>query len=124
MVLGIAMTFNIAVSEDVIDCKEAIDFKSCTNNYRTLIEQYDWDIDVAYAVMMAESAGNANAFNPERHRGCNGSYSLFQVACIHDDVEKLKDPEYNVQRAYELYSKSGWKIWGAYTNKSYLRHMP
>lgn len=92
---------------------------------KDIINQYDWDKDLAYAVMMAESSGQADVVNwKDKHNGCNGSYGLFQIACVHEtNPELLKDEEYNVKRAYELYKKSGWKIWGAYTNKSYLKHL-
>lgn len=91
----------------------------CEYTVRDMISQYDWNENTAYAVMMAESRGNPNAFNPEWHNGCQGSVGLFQIACIHDDVEKLKNPEYNVKRAYELWKQHGWGIWGAYSNNSY-----
>jgi hypothetical protein len=92
---------------------------------RDLINQYDWDTDVAYAVMMAESSASSTVVNwKDSHRGCSGSYGLFQIGCLHEtDPEILKDPEYNVQRAYELYKQNGWRIWGGYTNKSYLRFL-
>lgn len=85
-----------------------------------VIESYDWDSEVAKAVMMAESHGNPEAYNPESHGECSGSIGLFQIACLHDDKEKLFNEAYNIQRAYELYQEYGWRIWGAYTNKSYL----
>lgn len=84
------------------------------------IAKYDWDYETAYAVMMAESGGKPDAYNPEAHNGCNGSVGLFQIACVHDDPEKLYDPVYNVQRAYEIWSEKGWKEWGAYTDNRYL----
>lgn len=91
------------------------------------IEEYirskSWDGDVAYAVMMAESRERPTVVNPEQHRGCRGSVGLFQIACIHDDVEKLKDPYYNIDRAHEIWQQQGWRPWGAYTNKSYLKFM-
>jgi len=98
-------------------------------NLYALIAQYDWDVNVAYAVMMAESEGDAGAINPEWHYDrnhnpvCQGSIGLFQVACVHESVpERLLDPAYNVQTAYELWQRSGWGIWGAYKNGSYLRY--
>jgi len=88
------------------------------------IAEYDWDYNTAVAVMLAESKANPKAVNiDDHHNGCNGSYGLYQIACIHDDPAKLKDPDYNIERAYELYQESGWEIWGAYTNKSYLAYL-
>lgn len=88
-----------------------------------LVKQYDWDHDTAMAVMMAESGGNPDAYNPEAHNGCNGSVGLFQIACVHDDKKKLFDPEYNVQRAYEIWSEQNWEPWGAYIDGRYLAYL-
>lgn len=89
------------------------------------IAQYDWDVDTAYAVMMAESNASSTVVNwQDNHKGCVGSYGLFQVACIHvEDPEKLKDPDYNIDVAYNIYRESGWSPWGAYNNKSYLTYL-
>lgn len=94
-----------------------------------LINQYDWDTRLAYAIMMGESGGDENAYNPEWHydrRGnpvCQGSYGLMQIACVHEsDPSILFDGEYNIKRAYEIYSSSDWRPWGAYTDKSYLKY--
>ena len=90
-----------------------------------MIASYDWDYDKALAIAKAESNLNPDAYNPEAHRGCNGSYSIMQVACIHYEVREIYgeerfDPKVNIKIAYEIYSEQGWKPWGAFTNKSYL----
>lgn len=87
-----------------------------------VIASYDWDYDIAYAVMIAESHKRESVVNPEWHydaKGnpiCQGSIGLFQIACIHDSPEKLKDPEYNIKRAYDIYSEGGWRPWGVCHN--------
>ena len=111
------------IAEHNVDCGIAIDEKACTDNYRAYIALYDWDVDIAYAIMMAESRGDKNVVNPEAHKGCHGSAGLFQVACVHDDVEKLKNAQYNISKAYEIYQKSGWKPWGAFSNGSFRRFL-
>jgi len=89
-----------------------------------LIESYDWDVDVAKAVMMAESGGDPKAYNPEWHRSCQGSYGAFQIACVHEgNPEKLYDLKYNVRRAYEIWKEKGWEPWGAFTDERYLKHL-
>ena len=89
-----------------------------------LIESYDWDVDVAKAVMMAESGGDPEAYNPEWHRDCQGSYGAFQIACVHEEnPEKLYDLEYNVERAYEIWEEKGWGPWGAFTDKRYMDYL-
>lgn len=71
---------------------------------------------------MAESGGNPNAANlNDRHNGCTGSYGLMQIACIHGGI--FYDPKQNMDKAFEIYSRSGWTPWGAYTNQSYLRYL-
>lgn len=92
--------------------------------WETLITQYDWDVRVARAVLLAESEGNSNAFNPEWHATCQGSIGLFQIACLHEsDPQVLFDPEYNVRRAYEIWSRQGWQPWGAYTDNRYFQYL-
>jgi len=89
-----------------------------------LISAYDWDVNIAYAVLMAESGGSARAYNPEWHVGCQGSIGLFQIACLHEaDPSLLFDGAYNVRRAYEIYQQLGWKPWGAYTDGRYLEYL-
>lgn len=80
-----------------------------------------WDQRVAYAVCMGESGGNANAYNPEAHKGCNGSRGLFQIACVHAD--STFDPTGNVNAAIRIYNASGWKPWGAFTSGKYLKYL-
>lgn len=89
--------------------------------YRDIVSQYDWDVNVALAIMRAESGCRPDAFNPEWHRNCQGSLGLFQIACVHHD--STFDPSGNIAAAYRIYSSSGWRPWGAYTNGSYQRYL-
>jgi len=87
--------------------------------------------DVAVAVAMAESQLVPTASNwKDSHRGCNGSFGIFQIACIHDSRDELYDVEYNIKRAREIYDTIGrdgkpvhWKPWGAYTDGRYLAYL-
>lgn len=99
-----------------------IEFEEREPTIEEMIAQYDWDYDKALAVAKAESNLNPDAYNPEWHKGCQGSIGVFQIACLHDDNEKLYNAEYNIQRAYEIWKEQGWQPWGAYTNKSYLTY--
>lgn len=77
---------------------------------RSLINQYDWNKEVAYQVMMAESHCNPNAANlNDVHGSCVGSFGLFQINCGHG---QLYDPATNVAVAYNMYKQSGWQPWG------------
>jgi hypothetical protein len=90
--------------------------------YRHLVEQYDWDVRTALAVMKAESGCNPDASNwTDSHAQCDGSFGLFQLACFWTDTPY--NPASNVAKAYEIYSRSGWSPWGAYTNGSYQRYL-
>ena len=90
--------------------------------YRPILSKYNWDVNVAMAIMKAESGCRHEAFNPEWHRGCQGSRGLFQIACVHHD--STFDPEANIAAAYRIYSARGsWRDWGAYLNGSYTRYL-
>lgn len=116
--------FEVTVGSEAVFEAERTVAVTHTDLY-TLISQYDWNVEIAYAVMMAESNGVASAVNwNDSHNGCVGSYGLFQIACLHvTDTSLLFDPAYNVQRAYELWSQSGWRIWGAFTDQRYLQYI-
>lgn len=95
--------------------------------FENLIAQYDWDRRIAYQVMLNEGGTNPEIVNPEWHRNyntgekiCQGSYGLFQMACIHakDPLNpiELKDAKTNIKMAYELYLKEGWWPWSVCKN--------
>lgn len=88
------------------------------------MNSYSWDTKVAYAVCMAESGGNHQASNwSDHHNGCVGSHGLMQIACIHTGGVAEHDPARNMSKAWEIYSRSGWTPWGAYTSGAYKRYM-
>lgn len=98
------------------------------------VNGYAWDTNIAYAVCMGESGGNARAANMgDRHGSCNGSFGLMQVACIHYQnagiwgEDNLFDPAINVKLAYKVYSESRhgnpWMEWGAYSDQRYLKYL-
>jgi len=80
--------------------------------------------DLAVAIAKAESGLYDRALNPEAHRGCYGSYGIFQIACVHtDDTEALYDIETNIKKARQIYEEKGWQPWGAYTDGNYKKHL-
>jgi hypothetical protein len=83
------------------------------------------DAVTAVAVAMAESRLKPYALNAQdSHRGCAGSYGIFQIGCLHEtDPSTLYDVEYNIKRAKEIYDESGWQPWGAFTNQSYMAYL-
>lgn len=100
----------IASSKAVNRCEE----------FRNLVKQYDWNVEVMLAIMMAESSCNPNALNTNSD-GSNDS-GLFQINSIHKKPNR-ENPELNVRYAYQIYKSQGLNAWVAYTNKSYLKFM-
>ncbi len=88
------------------------------NYLYNLLTPYDWDIDTAYGVLMCESKGNPEAINwNDKHKGCDGSFGLFQIACVHlenygiENYTELFDAEKNIEISYDLWRKNGWSPW-------------
>lgn len=100
-------------------------------------------LDIAVAVCLAESSGDANAMNlttPEQAAAWNAahpgrpkhgperSFGLWQINTLASpqyDEQRLFEPEYNAHAAFEL-SQGGkdWRHWGAFTDGGYLHYMP
>jgi len=80
------------------------------DNYYSLLVQHDWDANLMYRIMKCESGFDPNAHNPEWHRGCQGSFGLLQVACVHG-YNNLYNPESNVEAAYRIWQKQGYWAW-------------
>lgn len=92
-------------------------------------------LNTAYAVAMAESGGNARAFNGNRKTG-DQSYGLFQINMLGgmgperrrayglSSNDDLYDAVKNAQIAYKM-SKGGrdWSPWSAYKNGSYRKYL-
>lgn len=82
--------------------------------YRPLVAQYGWNVNVALAVMKAESGCNPQAVNrTDNHGVCMGSFGLFQISCHSGAVH---DPAQNVAIAWQKYSARGWQPWGVCTS--------
>jgi soluble lytic murein transglycosylase-like protein len=101
--------------------------KRIVGDYYHLFTQYDWDARLMYAIMMAESGGNPNAINyKDRHKGCNNSYGLMQLSCLHLGkygltIDNVFDAPTNIRVSYEIFKVQGLKAWGAYTSGSYKK---
>jgi hypothetical protein len=98
--------------------EEEIEKVETTLSVEEIISSYDWNYDIAISIMKAESGGKSSAYNPEWHRNCQGSFGLFQIACVHTtDTESLFDIETNIATAYRIYTHSGWRPWGVCYSK-------
>lgn len=93
-----------------------------TGNCDLVYNYSNWNQSIAYAVCMAESGGNSNAANyNDNHGSCRGSFGLMQLACFW--IPNPTDPIANMAKANEIYSRSGWKPWGAYTSGAYTKYL-
>ena len=86
--------------------------KTGVEQWRKLVTFYfpASQVDKALAVMSGESGGNPKALSPTCDRG------LFQINCVHSakvggDLNKLYDPEINVQVALQIWEDQGWCPW-------------
>lgn len=90
-------------------------------NYRNLISQYEWNVDVALKVMQAESGCNPHAVGDKRVIG--GIYApscgLFQIRTLsgRPSCDQLQNPNTNVEWAIKLYRASGWQPWSVCRTK-------
>ena len=96
-------------------------------------------LETAFAVVLAESRGNARDYNP---RGLDKSYGLFQINMNNDDprspnmgIKRLKqfglknyselyNPDVNARAAYQV-SNGGkwWKPWSTYNDGTFLKYL-
>lgn len=98
--------------------------------YRAMLAQYAWDVNIAMAVMQAESTtprGPCDAEAENAHDGhttCLGSRGLFQIGCDStNNYAGMFDASANIAQAYALYSRRGWQPWTTYTSGRYLRYL-
>ena len=74
--------------------------------YRSEAAKYSWNVEIALAVMFAESGCNPNAVSPTNDHG------LMQLHAI-----PIYDPVKNIAYAYtEKYLKGGWSHWSVCNN--------
>lgn len=92
-------------------------------------------LNIAYAIAMAESSGNAKAHNPNANTGDN-SYGLFQINMLGGmgperrakyglkSNDELFDPYVNARIAYQM-SNGGknWTAWSTYNRGDYKKFL-
>lgn len=101
----------------------------CTK-YADIIQQYDWPEATAMNICAAESSGNPLNINwDDVHRDakgniiCTSSRGLMQVACFWPaslgyTLADLLDPAKNINMAYQIYEKYGFKPWTTYKGET------
>ena len=96
------------------------------------IKKYDWDKEIATAIMKAESKcgveekGDLDLVFSENGREYGYSVGLFQVRILPGREEcDTFDVETNVKCAYEIYKAAGnsWEPWSMYKNEKYKDYM-
>ncbi|SRR5260370_14743624 len=99
----------------------------------------DSDAAIAAAISLAESGGDANAYNkepqdvPGKHNRTSaedglGSYGLWQIyLAAHPEYQgmNLLDPQTNANAAFDTYSKRGnrFTAWSTFNNGDYQSHI-
>lgn len=114
-----------------------IDKTQLTNcqKYRSYLSKYDWNIDIAYAIMQAENHScDPNANNAGLNKDGTNDAGIMQINSIHVDSGLISDKDrYNpiksIEASYTLYKErlrwdgDGWKAWSTYNNGEYLRYL-
>lgn len=83
----------------------------------------------AVAIALAESSGNASAYNPETQAGTPegmGSYGLWQIYLnAHPEFQgvDLTDPQNNANAAFEIFSTNGFAPWSTYQSRAYQSYL-
>lgn len=98
---------------------------------KKILEKFGEDGRVALAIARAESGVRENAIGDGHltftHEGVEygKSYGPFQIRSLpgRPAPELLLQADYNINYAYELYKRSGFSPWSAYTNKSYMKFL-
>lgn len=88
--------------------------------WRSIVAQYDWPVNIALAIMRCESGGNPTAVSPTNDHG------LFQInKGLQIYGEQIYDPAFNVKVAYEkkYKTKQSWNHWTVYKNGCYLQYL-
>lgn len=92
-------------------------FGDC-EQYRHIVERYEWNADIVLAIMEAESGCDTSVVNDNPATG-DYSVGLMQIniyganAKYRPSEQALKDPATNIAYAYSLWKSSGFQSqWG------------
>jgi len=91
--------------------------------YRKIVEQYDWNVEIVMQIMFHESSCNTYVVNDNPSTG-DYSVGLMQINLYGSNAkhrpseEALKNPYTNIEFAYKLYKSSGFQSqWGVCRDK-------
>lgn len=86
--------------------------------YRGLVSQYDWNVNIAMAIMQAESSCISNNVGGPNWNGTY-DFGLFQLNSMN-----ITDPAENVRVAYQnKYLTQGWGAWSVYNSGKYTQFL-
>jgi hypothetical protein len=88
---------------------------SGVEQWRGLVSQYDWNVDLVLAIMRCESGGNAAAVGDTTT--AYSSYGLMQIRALpgRPDPSWLLIPENNISYAYQLSAGgANWHPWSCF----------
>lgn len=92
--------------------------------FRNLVKQYDWNVEIMLAIMMAESGCNPRSDNSGLNVDGTYDYGLFQINSVHGHSRDiLANPAKNTEIAFKIWQSQGYRAWAAYNNGSYLKFM-
>ena len=118
---SMAFTSGIRPSEPSPEIDFSVSRRINSSVVKSIVAQYDWDVDEAMLISWCESRFNAHAVN--HNPPIEISIGLFQIntlaqasylkrfSGVDDIVTWLKNPDNNVRFAYSLYSDLEWKPW-------------
>jgi len=90
--------------------KPAVHEGDCAK-YASLINEYDWATSTALEVCKHESRGDPKAVGDgdTEHVSCG----LMQIRTLpgRPSCEELSDPKINLEYAYKLWKREGWRPW-------------
>lgn len=90
--------------------------------YRELVELYQWDAEIALKVMFEESSciqdrvGDTHITYQLDGKTYGMSCGLMQIRYLPGRPGCIKNPEQNIAYAYHLYEKNGWQPWSVCHN--------
>ena len=92
--------------------------------FRNIVEKYDWDTNTILAIMQAESGCNPTADNSGLNQNGTVDIGLLQINSIHGfSKAELTNPARNIAIAHQIWQKQDYKAWSAFNNKSYLKFL-
>ena len=90
------------------------------SDYWEILDNYDWDLRMAHAILMCESHGKpwiVNDTPPDYSVGLMQINLYGKLKYSRPSEDWLKVPANNIDYAYHMWKNQGWGPWGCYTLK-------